>query len=206
METLTTLLLEWGAAELARADGEASGDLFVVEPFPTGTLLAVVDGLGHGPEAAAVAGRAAAVLRRHAAEPVAALVRRCHEALRRTRGAVLGLASFSAHEASVSWVGVGNVEGRLLRAAPNGRPAGEVLLQHAGTLGDRLPPLTVLTVPMHPGDTLVFTTDGVRHDFAAAAGDAEPPQQIAERILHQHARGTDDALVLVARRRPGPPP
>jgi serine/threonine protein phosphatase PrpC len=201
METLTTTLLDWGVAELARADGEASGDVFVVEPFADGTLVAVVDGLGHGPEASAVAQRAATVLRRHAHEPIAALVRRCHEALRQTRGAVLGVASFSAHEPSMSWVGVGNVEGRLLRAVPNGRPEGEALLQHAGTLGDRLPPLTVLTVPIHPGDTLVFTTDGVHHDFADAVRAPNAPQEIAERILHQHARGTDDALVLVARRR-----
>ncbi len=206
MEALTVApLLDWGAAELARTDGEESGDRFVVEPFAAGTLVAVVDGLGHGPEAAAAASRAVTVLRQHAHEPLGTLVRRCHDALRQSRGAVLGMASFSAHAASMSWISVGNVEGRLLRAVPNGRPEGEALLQHAGTVGDRLPPLTVLTVPVHPGDTLVFTTDGVRHDFtAAAARVADPPQSIAERILSQFARRTDDALVLVARRQESP--
>src|SRR5260221_455136 len=89
-------LLEWGVAAMALA-GLASGDSSVVQPFPGGVLVAVVDGLGHGPEAAAAAQVAVDILTRHADEELLALVKRCHEGMLPTRGAVMSLASFHAH-------------------------------------------------------------------------------------------------------------
>jgi hypothetical protein len=49
------------------------------------------------------------------------------------------------------------------------------------------------------GDTLVFATDGVRREFTQRLALGDGPQQLADRILGQYAKGTDDALVLVAR-------
>ena len=50
-----------------------------------------------------------------------------------------------------------------------------------------------------PGDTLILATDGVRSRFAEdqGVGFAAPPS--AERILADHGKETDDALVLVVR-------
>ena len=79
--------------------GEAvCGDAHAVVPFASGFLVAVVDGLGHGEEATVAAAAAVATLQRFASEPVIDLVRRCHEAVRRTRGVVLSLASFRADQ------------------------------------------------------------------------------------------------------------
>src|SRR5437870_835920 len=72
-----------------------SGDIHVVSPFPEGVLVGVIDGLGHGAEAALAACAAADVLKACAGEPVKALIQRCHESLRQTRGAVMSLASFN---------------------------------------------------------------------------------------------------------------
>jgi hypothetical protein len=44
-----------------------------------------------------------------------------------------------------------------------------------------------------------MATDGVRPGFAEGLPLKEPPQQLAERILARDGKGTDDALVLVAR-------
>ncbi len=56
-------LIEWGVAAQP-LEGEAeSGDLHVVQRFPKGVLVAAVDGLGHGPEAAAAARSAVATLK-----------------------------------------------------------------------------------------------------------------------------------------------
>ena len=87
-------LIECHAASRPYAGAAVSGDLEVVTYFPGGALAAVIDGLGHGPEAAHAASVAAAVLRRQPAEPVTDLMVLCHEALRPTRGAVMSLASF----------------------------------------------------------------------------------------------------------------
>src|SRR6266542_1380546 len=88
--------IEWGVAARALAGQSESGDLHLVQPFPYGVLIAVVDGLGHGEEAAAAARAAAAVLKVHPEEAPVALVERCHQELLSTRGVVMSLASLSA--------------------------------------------------------------------------------------------------------------
>jgi phosphoserine phosphatase RsbX len=45
----------------------------------------------------------------------------------------------------------------------------------------------------------VLATDGIRSRFADAIDAREPPRRIAARVLAEHARDSDDALVLVAR-------
>src|SRR5262245_31081614 len=109
-------LIDWAIAERPLPGQTVSGDLFVVQPFDHGLLLAVVDGVGHGDEAIAAARAAVEILEARAEESVITLVNRCHRALAQTRGAVMTLASLNPREDTVTWLGVGNVEGRLLRA------------------------------------------------------------------------------------------
>jgi serine phosphatase RsbU (regulator of sigma subunit) len=49
------------------------------------------------------------------------------------------------------------------------------------------------------GDMIVFATDGVHEDFASLVAVNEAPTQLAEKILAQKFRGTDDGLVLVCK-------
>lgn len=192
-------MLEWAVATLALPGQVESGDRHLVQPFPDGVLVAAVDGLGHGEEAAAAALLAVGVLKRHADETVTALVHRCHEALRETRGVVMSLASLRNPDDTMTWLGVGNVEGLLVRAAPDGHLRKESLVIRGGVVGQHLPALQEEVVPVRRGDTLVFATDGVRAGFADALAAGEAPQRLADRILAQHGTGADDALVLVAR-------
>jgi hypothetical protein len=192
-------VIDWGVAT-GSSPGEAeSGDRHLVATFPDLALVAAIDGLGHGPDAARAAGLAAATLKEHAREPVIALVERCHERLTSTRGAVLSLAAFDPQASTMTWLGVGNVEGVLLRAAPEAQPRSEWLLLRGGLVGFKLPPLRPATLPISGGDTLCFATDGVRDGFAEELSVHEAPQRIADRILARYVKGTDDALVLVAR-------
>jgi serine phosphatase RsbU (regulator of sigma subunit) len=196
-------LLDWGFACRA-APGEAvSGDLHLVQPFVGGALVAAVDGLGHGVAAADAARAAVVTLQAHSHEPVLALLKHCHEALRGTRGVVLTLASFHARDGTMTWAGVGGVEGVLLRAGASSRRAD--LLLAGGVVGLHLPPLRELVLPVAVGDTLILATDGVRSGFADGLSLESGPQQLADRILARDAKGTDDALVLVARYAGGAP-
>jgi phosphoserine phosphatase RsbX len=172
----------------------ASGDRHLVKPFPDGVLVAVVDGLGHGPEAAA-----AAALESYAEQPVISLVERCHKTLRGTRGAVMSLASYSARESTMAWVGVGNVEGVLLRRPGTLRAGRESLLLRGGLVGTQVPALTAAVLPVRWGDILILASDGIRREFAGDVIVTDPPQKIADRILAEHGKTTDDALVLVSR-------
>jgi negative regulator of sigma-B (phosphoserine phosphatase) len=190
--------IEWGVATKAMAGEADSGDLEVVESYAGGVLVGAVDGLGHGHEAAEVARLAASTLVGHASEPVASLVRRCHSALLETRGAVMSLASFNSADSTITWTGVGNVIAVLLRVGPTDYARRESLLLRGGVVGFQLPALSEHVLAVAPGDTLLLATDGVRPDFAEGLVLGPPPQELAERILAQHLKGGDDALVLVA--------
>lgn len=196
---MTGSLIEWAVAHAPLGDPDNSGDCYLVKPFPHGVLVAVLDGLGHGPEAASVAKIAAQVLESNAQDSVISLLKRCHEALRGTRGAVMSLASLNALDGSTTWIGIGNVEGLLLRLDSNIKPNKESLLLRRGLLGDQLPALRASIVPLMIGDTLIFATDGIQSGFQEGIKLDNPPQQIAAGILNQYSKGNDDALVLVVR-------
>jgi negative regulator of sigma-B (phosphoserine phosphatase) len=194
-------LIDWGVAARPLPGQARSGDAYVVEAFPGGVLVAAVDGLGHGDEAAEAAQAATDVLSRHAHEPPVALVRRCHEGLRATRGVAMSLASFAPSNNTMSWLGVGNVEGSLLRRDPGSLPGRESLLLRGGVVGYRIPTLLPSVVSVGPGDVLVFATDGIISGSFDGLRMTNPPVSIAEEILARFARATDDALTLVARYR-----
>lgn len=191
--------LEWGVAVRALPTERKSGDVHVVRPFVGGGLVAVVDGLGHGEEAATAARLAAATLAHHAGDSVIALVRRCHEALARTRGAVMTLGAFNTADATLTWTGVGNVEGVLVRAAPDASNPRERVVLRGGVVGYELPLVRATVVPVLRGDMLVLATDGIRMDFVDWVNVREPPQRLADHLLAEFGKDDDDALVLVAR-------
>ncbi len=195
--TLVPPLVQWRAATRPYGGEDVSGDLEVVACYPGGALAAVIDGLGHGPKAALAARAAAAVLRRQPGETVTDLMTLCHEALRQTRGAVISLASFNAASATVTWVGVGNVAGVLLRRAPLPLPASETLLSRAGVVGYRLPRLRAACLSVRRGDLVVLATDGIKGVINRGLTVDRSIEDIATGILREHGRITDDALVLV---------
>lgn len=189
----------WGVAGRPLPGEAESGDGYLVRIQPEGLLAAVVDGLGHGSEAAAATEAALLVLDGSPPAALEELFRRCHEALRRTRGAVMTLASFDARQATLSWLGVGNVEAYLLRA--DGRSHQAVSLR-GGVLGYQVPRLTAMQAPIASGDMLIMATDGIHSSFSEGLDPREPPQHLADAILARHAKATDDALVLVMRFQP----
>lgn len=191
--------IDWRMAGRPMSGQPVSGDLHVVEPFKGGFLLAVIDGVGHGNEAHAAADTAAKVLKQNAGESVIALVKRCHNALAKTRGVVMTLASVDVPGNTVTWMGVGNVEARLLRAESDVSHPCEHVLLRGGLVGLQLPAMQAALIPLTPGDLLVFATDGIQPGFDARINLTETPKQIANGILNQHFKGTDDALVLVVR-------
>jgi phosphoserine phosphatase RsbX len=191
--------IQWSVAARPLAGEVVSGDTHVVVPTANGMAVAVVDGLGHGCEAAHAAELAAATIKTYANEPVTDIVRRCHEELRRTRGVVLSLASIDSVNRKITWTGIGNVEGALFRGSPTTRPAREPLLLRGGVVGYSLPQPRAATLSIELGDTLIFATDGIHGRFKYETLDDAPVQDLAEKILRDHNRDTDDALVLVLR-------
>jgi len=192
-------ILASGIASAPLAGEPSSGDLGLVEPFPGGALIALIDPLGHGPEATATAEETARVLRSEPSLPVDALLRRCHKALRRTRGAAISLASVDAARSSLEWLGVGNVDGLLVRGTVDPAHPDDRLANSPGRVGFLLPSLGPRTITLQRGDTLVLATDGIRGELHGEVVGDRTPQEIADAILAHYVRKTDDAGVVVAR-------
>jgi negative regulator of sigma-B (phosphoserine phosphatase) len=199
VETIGAPLVEYGVAKFVLPGQVESGDHHLVRCRGDGVLIAVIDGIGHGEEAATAAKTAVSILKAGADEPVLSLVQRCHEGLRATRGVVLSLASIEMEHGMMTWIGVGNVQGVLVRSGAKNGTGQEALLLRGGVVGSQLPGLQAAVLPITKGDTLVFATDGIRGEFAESLSVLESPQRVADKILKQHSRGNDDALVLAVR-------
>ncbi|MGH8262147.1 MAG: SpoIIE family protein phosphatase [Steroidobacterales bacterium] len=191
--------LEWSAATAAMPGETESGDRHVVCTVTDGALFAVLDGLGHGAQAACAANVATTALKRHAESPLTTIMAYCHESLRSTRGITMSLAAINTRLNSMTWVGVGNVEGLLRRAKP--RSPDEKLLLRNGVVGAHLPFVQPMLTTLAPGDVLMFTTDGIAHDSVHALPMLGELQGIADTALARGNKGTDDALVLLVRYR-----
>lgn len=192
-------VIEWGSAGRPLPGEPESGDRCVVRVTDGQALLAVIDGLGHGREAALAARTVAEVLEAHADESILPLFHRCHARLRATRGAAMTVAKYHAGTRRLRWLGAGNVRAALLRAGDDGRTELRDMLVYSGTVGVQLPTLEVSSLEAQAGDLLFLATDGVQNGFTAALRHHEPPQVQAERLLDWFRVATDDALILVAR-------
>jgi negative regulator of sigma-B (phosphoserine phosphatase) len=198
MATRDVTLVHWAAASRARRPGDASGDHCLVRPWRGGVLVAAIDALGHGAEAAQAALAAKVTLEAEPDESLHRLLQRCHARLRGTRGVVLSLAVFDETMATMTWIGIGNIQGVLARLRPHGGRLDAALLLRPGIVGRSLPRIEPQALAVEPGDVLILATDGIAPEFGNDPLAQGPPQQQADCILERHVRGDDDALVVVA--------
>lgn len=192
-------LIEWGCAGEPLPGQSESGDRCAVQICDGAATIAVVDGLGHGSEAALVSRIAANTVESHADEGILPLFQRCHSRLRTTRGAAMTVARYDPAAHRLRWLGAGNVRAILLRQGPDGATSCRDMLIYGGTVGVRLPTLEVSSLDAQPGDLLFLATDGIHGRFAEALRYGEAPQAQADRLLDSYRVMTDDALILVAR-------
>lgn len=196
---MTAPLIEYGVAKFVLPGQIESGDHYLICSNQDGVLIATIDGIGHGQEAANAAKAATSILKTFVDEPIISLVERCHHELRFTRGVVLSLASIDASRDMMTWLGIGNIQGVLMRAGAKMGTVQETMLLRGGVVGSQLPPLQATVLRVARGDTLLFVTDGVRGEYVESLSALEGPQRAADRILKRYHSGKDDALVLVAR-------
>ena len=84
--------IEWAATSRPRPGEKACGDrLLAIDVSPGAALFGVLDGLGHGAEAARAAQRGVDVLRQDPDKPLGVLIQLCHRALADTRGVAMTL-------------------------------------------------------------------------------------------------------------------
>jgi phosphoserine phosphatase RsbX len=202
-DAAATPFLDWAVAGRPLPGQPVSGDLAAVQVTRSRCVVAVIDGLGHGPEAAEASALAAGVIERHRAEPLEAMLLLVHERLVESRGAAATLAIVDGDTGVLEWLGVGNVDGTIVRADETARPRTNGVFLCRGILGYQQPPDIRAREPiqLEDGDCIVIATDGVRGDLAADVRRETPVDRLAAAMLDAHATPDDDALVFVARYR-----
>ena len=176
---------------------EPSGDAFAVIEDADCLTVVIVDGVGHGPLAHTAAHAAVKSIQRTLSRsPRAALgsvLEECHEALRGTQGAAVGLCRFDPRGGSASYLGVGNTT--FLRH-PNRDGAGVSL---PGIVGLRMRTLRAFDTELVSGDLYAFHTDGVARSFTLSDYTQLPLSIAAKQALRNHGKITDDAAILMVR-------
>jgi anti-sigma regulatory factor (Ser/Thr protein kinase) len=178
-------------------EDDANGDAYFVSQHDGETLLAVVDGLGHGRGAREAARAALEALGQWAGEPLDEVFYAVHGALRATRGAVMAAVVVDPARRAFAYAGVGNVEVRVFNSPEPARP-----IPSNGTLGARLTQVRVWPHRWAEGTTIVMATDGLSAtwDLSSYPGLLpKSPQMLAGILLRDYARNSDDATVLVYR-------
>ena len=197
---------EWGAVCIPKPGEEVCGDDWHVHPAaeaPAGAdrTVMVVDGLGHGPQAAAAAAAAVRLFSKSAGLGPAALMEALHAGLRGTRGAAVSIARFDSSRRVVVFCGIGNVAGALVSRM--GRV--QRLLTLNGTVGHAVRRIQEAAYPYpDPAGSpmMILHSDGLSASWSLEAYPglvAAHPALIAAVLYRDFARDRDDATVLVVR-------
>lgn len=189
------MTIRWGAAARPKQGQEVSGDAYLVIEHNGSTLVAIIDGLGGGAEAARAAIGAVQTVESYVHRPLKEIMERCHTALHGTRGAVMGLLRLSPDSHHASYMGVGNTGIHVL-SAQTIKP-----ISRNGILGHRqLPSLLELNYTYDHGDTFILYTDGISTRFMSDTGHirrGDDPEALAATLLKQYGKTSDDATVVV---------
>jgi len=173
------------------------GDGWGTKPGADRSFFMVVDGLGHGTYAAEAAREAERVLAESDSTSAETILRDCHDALKKTRGAAGAIAAISKEKGTVVFSGVGNISGAIVDGEHR-----RGMASHNGTLGHQLHKVQEFTVPWNPESILVMHSDGLgtKWDLNKYPGLAKKhPSIIAAVLYRDFERERDDVTVLAAK-------
>ena len=187
----------YGAVSIPIAGEEACGDAWSARQVGGVLTLMVVDGLGHGPMAAAASHAAIRVFEATNPEPTFGLMEKMHAALRATRGAAASVAQLGGDPKAVAFVGVGNVAGVVIQGSGARR-----MVSYNGTLGHALKTVKPFSYPTEGDVLVVLASDGLGTSWSLedypGLGQRHP-SLIASVLYRDFSRKRDDVTVLVGR-------
>lgn len=194
---MVAVKLALAAANRPHPGETVSGDAWQIDRHAAIWRIAVIDGLGHGPVAAAAARAARETLAAQPSLEPADVLRLCHQALAKSRGAAISIARIDLDAGRLTYAGVGNVEARLWQGSH-----AERLIAFRGIVGWVLPTIRAFEFPLGDDWLLLLHTDGVSSRCEPERLPEFPggsPQELADAVLRTWGRDTDDATVLIAR-------
>jgi serine phosphatase RsbU (regulator of sigma subunit) len=136
-----------------------SGDTVVIAHREEILFLAIIDALGHGPQANAVAVRAEHFLRDGWNSDVLDTMHRLHSELKGTIGAAAGLCVVDCATRDVRYTGVGNTVFRIIGSRATR------LLSTDGIVGGHFRKPALQSARLNESDIVLLYTDGVSDRF-----------------------------------------
>ena len=186
-----------GGLNVAMPGEQACGDGWASHTSDQATTLFVVDGLGHGVEAARAANEALQQFHRWPEAPVAELIEAVHLAMRPTRGGAVAVARIDRAACTVAYVGLGNIAAALVSTGGQVRH----LVSLNGIAGHNARKIHAFEYPCTDG-LLIMHSDGLGTSWTSQLypGFARlNPMLLAGLLYRDFARRRDDATVVVAR-------
>jgi anti-sigma regulatory factor (Ser/Thr protein kinase) len=190
--------LEFSALSVPAPGETECGDAWHLRKIDGHLWTMVVDGLGHGPLAAAAAAEAVRLFCNNSLKTPLGYFEAAHLGLQSSRGAALAVAEidFSSHE--LHYAGVGNIVSSIV--APTG--GSRSLISHNGIVGVQVRKLQQFDYKWHEGDLLVMHSDGMsgRWKLDRYPGIVLADTGLIAALLYRDGkRGRDDTTVLVVR-------
>jgi anti-sigma regulatory factor (Ser/Thr protein kinase) len=176
------------------------GDGWAARASGSVQTIMVIDGLGHGPDAAKVSTEALRLFDRYWSEEPAEIIRCFHAGLRSTRGGAVAVARIDPQAKCVTYSGVGNISGAICLSTGETRR----MMSYNGTIGHNARNVQQLQYSLdRPEETMVVMhSDGIGTSWSAGAYPGligRPPILLASVLYRDFCRGRDDATILVAR-------
>jgi hypothetical protein len=162
-----------------------------------GFRMMVADGLGHGMFAAEASNAAIDIFDRLADRTLTDIAQTMHVALRKTRGAAVGIACYDRDLGTVSFIGVGNVASVIVDDGVARR-----MVSHNGTIGHTAHKFQSFAYKATVPFLMIMASDGLGMAWTL---DSYPglrsrhPSLIAGVLYRDFRRGLDDVTVLVVR-------
>jgi anti-sigma regulatory factor (Ser/Thr protein kinase) len=190
--------LDLDAAAFSRpcAGERFNGDLALIDRRDHLLMLAVIDGLGHGPDAHRVAAAAGEFLRCHWSQDVGDTMERLHGELRGGLGAVAGIAVADSRNGEIRFAGTGNIAYRVVGSRSMRLPS------MAGHLGQQIRAPQVQQHILSPGDVAIMYSDGVKDRFEPEEYPQiryQSAQRIARTLVERFGKPHDDATCIALR-------
>jgi anti-sigma regulatory factor (Ser/Thr protein kinase) len=158
----------------------------------------MVDGLGHGIEAAKASDAAVAAFDQSPFDSLTEIMQRIDRQMRGTRGGAVAVARLELEKRSLRYLGVGNIAARLIDLSGASRG----LVSHNGTVGVQIRKLQEFEYPLPAAGLLVLHSDGLQQRWMLDKYPNWPqhhPAVLAGLLYRDHTRGRDDVTVAALR-------
>lgn len=173
------------------------GDSWTADANRDSTTVAVIDGLGHGPQASLASSSGVRAFRERSGPALETLFQEMHAALRPTRGAAVGVARVDPERSVVEFAGVGNIAASIVSDSSTRRT-----VSLPGIVGHEMRRVQSFSYPWSADALLVMYSDGLGgswnlDDYPGLT--SRHPLIIAAVLFRDFCRGNDDVTVVVVK-------